>query len=131
MKKAIRLLILISALCAFVNAESKTEYAPNVVAGHGKNGFAWGQWTQTVKEAPVKEVRMRLQRIKGGDNAYVNLRFGRKGQALDGGKRVYLKDGKEVVVTWNVGGTSPGGQPLILNAYNCEVKVMKVAVIHK
>jgi len=109
--------------------ESKKEYAPNSIVGHGKNGFAWGQWTQTIKEAPVKEVRMRLKRIKGGDDAYVNLRFGRKGTALDGGKRVYLKDGKDVLVTWNVGGTSPGNQPLILNAYNCEVKVLKVAVI--
>ena len=112
-------------------AESKAEYSPNVVAGDGKNGNVWSQWTQNVKEAPVKEVRMRIQRVKGSDKTYVNLRFGKKGQALDGGKRIYLADGKETKVTWNVGGVSPGGQPLVLNAYDGEVKILKVAVIQE
>ena len=131
MKKIFCLLLWV--LCAFSMgiAESKAEYAPNVVAGDGKNGNVWAQWTQTVKEAPVKEVRIRLQRVKGNEKTFVNLRFGKKGQTLDGSKRVYLADGKEVVITWNVGGVSPGGQPLVLNAYDGEVKILKVAVIHQ
>lgn len=131
MKSVLGFWLLISSFSFAVLAESKTEFTPNQLVGHGKNGFAWGQWNQRLKEKPVREVRIRLQRLKGGDNAYVNLRFGRKGQTLDGGKRVYLKDGKSVLVTWKVGGVAPGGQPLILNAYNGEVRATNVTVIYQ
>lgn len=86
--------------------------------------------SQTVKEAPVKEVHIHLQRVKGSEKTFVNLRFGPKGQTLDGSKRVFLKDTKAVWVRWNVGNTAPGGKPLILNAYDGEVKVNKVVVVH-
>lgn len=123
-------LVFVMMGCSALYAESKAEYAPKMVIGDGKNGNVWGQWSQTVKEASVKEVHVHLHRVKGSENTYVNLRFGKKGQALDGAKRVYLKDTKAVWVRWNVGNTAPGGKPLILNAYDGEVKVNKVVVVN-
>lgn len=130
MKKSMCLVLLVIGCCTVLYAESKTEYAPNSVVGDGKNGNAWGQWSQTLKEAPVKEVHVHLQRVKGTDETYVNLRFGKNGQTLDGSKKVHLKGTKAMWVRWNVGNTAPGGKPLILNAYDGEVKVNKVVVVH-
>lgn len=127
MKNYVALFVCLLMTGSVLLAESKAEYSPNVVAGDGKNGNAWGQWVQNVKDAPVKEVRMRLKHLKG-DKVYVNLRF-KGGNALDGGKRVYLEPGKDLKVTWNVGDQNPNGKPLVLNAYDGEVKVLKVAVI--
>ncbi|MDF3130276.1 hypothetical protein P0Y35_13795 [Kiritimatiellaeota bacterium B1221] len=129
MKKIFCVLVCIFAVSSMGFAESKAEYSPNVVVGDGKNGNAWGQWEKSVKDAPVKEVRMRVKHIKG-DKAYINLRF-KGGDALDGGKRIYLTPGKEAKVSWNVGGQHPNGKPLVLNAYDGEVKILKVAVIQQ
>lgn len=125
------LLLLCMGMTLSVQAEAKKEFAPNVLIGDGKNGNSGTRWNVMLAERPVKEVRIRLQRVKGDNNTFVNLRFGPKGQTLDGGKRVYLKDGNEQVVTWNVGGQSPGNQPLFLIGYAGEVKVLKVAVIYQ
>ncbi|WFB37334.1 hypothetical protein P3T73_06110 [Kiritimatiellota bacterium B12222] len=131
MRKMACLLLIWVGFSSFAFAESKKEYAPNVMIGDGKNGNSGTRWNMMLEERPIKEIRIRMQRVKGNDQTFVNLRFGPKGQTLDGGKRVYLKNNDEVVITWNVGGQSPGNQPLYLIGYAGEVKVMKVAVIYQ
>ena len=131
MKKFICLMLVVTGFTMAAYAESKKEFAPNVLIGDGKNGNSGTRWNIMLEEKPVKEVRIRMQRVKGDNNTFVNLRLGPKGQTLDGGKRVYLKDGNEQVITWNVGGQAPGNQPLFLIGYAGEVKVLKVAVIYQ
>lgn len=104
------------------------EYKPNIKLGDGKNGRVWGQWVQKTAEEPVDEVRAKLRRVSGDGSTYINLRFGREGHTLDGGKRIQLPDDKIVTVSWNVGDVAPKGQPLIMNAYNGEVFVEYITV---
>lgn len=87
-----------------------------------------GQWVQAVREAPVKRVVARVRSLSTSRKTYINARFGRGGTTFEGGRRVYLEPGQEVDVEWNVGGQTPGGQPLILNAYEGKVLLLRVVV---
>jgi hypothetical protein len=122
-------LVCVVALNARVCAKDQVEeYKPKVTIGDGKEGRVFKQWIQATREAPVAEVRAKVRKVKGGGDCYLNLRFGRKGSALDGGKRIPLPDNKVVTVSWNVGNVNPGGQPLIMNAYKGEVLVEYITV---
>lgn len=102
-------------------------FSVNQVVGDGKNGRTFAKWTQSLPERPVESVSVTVRRQSGGDNTYVNLRFG-SGATFENGKREYVRGGGTMTLTWNVGGVVPNGQPLVLNAYDGEVFVQSARV---
>lgn len=102
-------------------------YPVNQVIGDGKSGRTFAKWTQGIPERGVQSVSITMRRQSGGDNTYVNLRFG-SGATFENGKREYLRGGGTMTFTWNVGGMAPNGQPLVLNAYDGEVFVQSARI---
>jgi len=103
-------------------------FEPNVVISDGKEGRPWAKWSQPIKEHPVKQVIAVLRRESGGDDTFVNLRFGDGGQAFEGGRRVHLKSNKKQKVVWQVHNEEPNGRPLVMNAYHGTVRVLGVSI---
>ncbi|HMO49705.1 MAG TPA: hypothetical protein PKE26_02610 [Kiritimatiellia bacterium] len=133
--KIYRMMLLALAVMAFaMPVEAKKdkvdEYKPNAVYGDGKGGRRWGQFNQALPEKVYYQVKVKMRRVSGGDDTFVNLRFGKEGQTLDGSKRVYLKSNDWVEEIWRFDRTTPGAKPLILNAYNGEVEVQWVRAFH-
>ena len=111
-------------------AEDATDsYDIRITAGDGKNGRVFAKWQELIQDRPVETVSVRLQKRSGGADAYVNLRFG-SGATFENGRRIALTDGRPQTVTWNVNGARSGGQPLVLNAYNCEVDINSAEVVY-
>lgn len=100
------------------------DFHPRVEISDGKNGRAFRKWTQPIKEFQVHEVRAKLYRRSGGDDCYVNLRFG-DGDTFESGKRAFLTTNEAVEVRWSIN-AAPGGKPLVMNAYNGTVYVRYV-----
>lgn len=125
--------VLVVGLVAAIPAEAKKDkkemFEPDLVCGDGKDGRRWGQFNQILPDYNYYEVRVKMRRVSGGDDTFVNLRFGRDGKTLDGGKRVYLRDDKVVEEVWRFDHIRPGNTPLILNAYKGEVEVIRVLAI--
>jgi len=111
-----------------VLAFSEQEFEPSLSISDGKDGRLFAKWIQPVLERPVKTVRVRLRKESGGEDTFVNLRFGEDGHTFENGRRVYLADNEMQVVTFDVAGQSPNGKPLVMNAYNGVVLVKKVAI---
>jgi hypothetical protein len=105
------------------------QFEPKMVCGDGKDGRRWAQFNQVLPDFTYYEVRVKMRRVSGGNETFVNLRFGRDGQTLDGSKRVYLRDDKVVEETWRFDRIRPGNKPLVLNAYNGEVEVLRVRAV--
>ena len=118
------------ALPALAKKDLVEEYKPNAIYSDGKKGRRWGQFSQILPEKAYYQAKVKMRRVSGGDDTFVNLRFGKDGATLDGSKRVYLKSGDTVEETWTFDRTVPNGKPLILNAYNGEVEVFRVLVWH-
>ncbi len=93
----------------------------------GKAGRRFGQWRQQVQERQIQSILVILQKSSGGKDTFVNLRFN-GGQTFDNGRRVYLQDTNVQSVEFNLAGTAPQGQPLVLNVYNGEVHLSTVVV---
>ncbi len=118
------------ALPALAGKDKVEQFKPNLVISDGKSGRRWGQFNQTLPEKSYYQAKVQMKRVSGGDDTFVNLRFGREGQTLDGSKRVYLKSKDVVEETWTFNRTAPNGKSLILNAYNGEVEVLRVQIWH-
>lgn len=116
---------------AGLNVQAEQEFKPNVDLSDGKGGRPFKKWVQTVKERPVKKVAVNVQRTSGGDDTFINLRFGDKGKTFENGKRVYLKSGEKRRVEFLVNTETPNGRPLVLNAYNGVVKLRWVGVYYQ
>lgn len=113
---------------ALAKKDNVEQFEPRIVCGDGKNGRRWGQFNQVLPDFTYYEVRVKMRRVSGGNDTFVNLRFGRDGQTLDGSKRVYLRDNEVVEETWRFERIRPK-EPLILNAYNGEVEVLRVRAV--
>lgn len=87
-----------------------------------------GKWKQAIQEKPVKRVDCQVERVSGGDDTYINFRFGDKGKTFPDGKRYYLTKSGRIKLQVPANGVSPGGQPLVINAYNGTVKIVYVTV---
>lgn len=112
-----------------VSTSWSDDFSVGYVIGDGKGGRQFRQWTQPVAEKTVKSVTVTLRRHSGGKDTFVNLRFGRDGHTFENGRRVYLNDNSTQRVTWNVN-QAPGGEPLVLNAYQGEVYLELAQVIY-
>ena len=125
-----KVLICLLGLAIVLPAAAKViqEFSPRVVIGDGKNGRVFKKWVQPVKNLPIYEVRAKLYRQSGGNDCYVNLRFGEDGAAFENGRRVHLTTSDSVEVRWKVGNQKPNGKPLVMNAYNGTVLVRYVTV---
>lgn len=134
MKTAIKLTISLVFFGLFLTeisiAQNQDNFTPNLTIGDGSDGRIWSQWRQSVRELPIEEIAIKLRKTKGGDEAFVNLRF-EGGQTLESGKREYLKDNNTQNLTWVIGGESPRGKQLVLNAYKAEVFVEAVRVKYR
>lgn len=133
MKNTIKLatsFILLILFAEGVIAQSQDNFTPNIKIGDGSGGRVWAQWRQTVRELPIEEVGVRLRRVSGGNDAYVNLRYD-GGQTFENGKRVYLKDGGVKNISWDISGISPRGKQLVLNIYKGEAVIEAVSVKYK
>jgi hypothetical protein len=119
-------LLIISILFLFTQIAIASDYTPQLIIGDGKSGRVFSQWKQLIDEKQVQNVTIRLQKRAGGNDTFVNLRFGR-GDTFENGRRVYLTDTSMQTVTWNVA-AAPNGQELVLNAYNGEVYVESVRI---
>ena len=122
--------LFIAGLCAIpliAVASVVQEFSPRVEISDGKDGRVFRKWVQPIREFRVHEVRAKLYRKAGGDDCYVNLRFGNDGDTFEGGKRVRLTTDEGVEARWTVN-ASPNGKPLVMNAYNGTVYVRYVTV---
>lgn len=114
-------------LCLYLPGRVLAEdYSLGYQISDGKNGRLFKQWTQPIKESPVQSVSITLRKDSGGNDTFVNLRFGR-GDTFENGRRVFLTHTGTQTVSWNVG-QAPNGEPLVLNAYNGEVYVESARV---
>lgn len=111
------------------SAEPDRQTIPvGISIGDGKGGRIYSQWQNILPNKPVEKIQIRLQKRSGGNDAYVNLRFG-NGSKFDNTRQVSLTEGgAPQTITWDTNGASSGGQPLILSAYNCEVDVTSADV---
>ena len=110
------------------NATTSDSFQVNQVLGDGKNGNTWSQWSQPVNNGTITVVRAEVKRVKGGNDTFINLRFG-SGQAFGNGKQTFLTHDKYQTVRWNVN-QSGNGKPLVMNAYNGEVLLRNVVVVY-
>lgn len=128
MKIKIVSMVILSVVFATASLFAETRNLPGgQTIGDGKNGRTYSKWSANLGDEQVNRVTVRLRKKSGGNDAYVNLRFG-DGQTFENGKREYLADNSSRSVSWNVGGQRSGGQPLMLLAYNGEVIVESVSV---
>ena len=98
------------------------------VFSDGKGGRIWRQWRQSIPERTVERVEVVLTRVSGGDDTFVNLRYG-DGETFEHGKQFHVRADQKETAAWEVS-APPLGQPLVLNAYNGEVRVDKVIVYY-
>ena len=104
-------------------AMAEQRFQPNVVISPQT-----GKWTQPIQNRPVSRIDCQVDRVSGGDDTYINFRFGNDGHTVPGGKRFYLtKDGR-TKLRIPLDGMSPNGKPLVVNAYNGSVKIVFVTV---
>ncbi len=87
-----------------------------------------GKWKQAINEKPVVRIDCQIIRISGGDDTYINFRFGDDGNTFPSGKRFHLTSDKQTQLKVPVNGMSPNGEPLVINAYNGSVKIVVVTV---
>lgn len=90
-----------------------------------------GKWKQAVNEKPVKQIDCQVVRVSGGDDTYINFRFGDDGKTFPGGKRFYVTKSERMKFSVPANGVSPNGKPLVINAYKGSVKITHVTVIYK
>ena len=109
---------------------TQEQYIIKQTLSDGKNGRAYSQWSQQIRQQGVTKVTAKLQKLSGSSDTYVNLRFG-SGKTFENGRRTYLNDEGETTVSWNVGGKSPREKPLVLNAYHGEVLLHSIDVYYK
>jgi hypothetical protein len=122
------LIALLLGLSANAYAGSQDEeFKVARITSDGKNGRPFSQIRQKVAERPIASVTVRLQKQTGGNDTFVNLRFG-SGQTFESGRREALTDTQSKTITWNLDGQTPNGQPLVFNAYNGEVYVHSLSV---
>jgi hypothetical protein len=132
MKTLLRSFAVAAALLAVLPAsakEHKHEFKPRATLGDGKKGHAWGQFSEKVEERHISRIAMTVTRKAGGDDTFLNVRFGKDGATLDGSKREYLKSNDRAILEWRVN-QKPGGKPVVVNAYNGEVFVENVVVFY-
>ncbi len=122
-------LFCLAAAPAFAK-EHKHEFKPNTNFGDGKGGRVFKQFNEKVEERHISRIAMTVSRRSGGEDTFLNVRFGREGATLDGSKREYLKNDKRTILEWKVN-QKPGGKPVIVNAYNGEVFVENVVIFYE
>ena len=128
-RAAIAALSLWALSAAHLQAEQQFE--PKLDLSDGKDGRPNVRWKQQVQERPIAKVAVQVWRVSGGDDTFINLRYGDKGDTFENGKRVYLKDDKKQRVEFQVNGEAPNGRPLVLIAYNGVVKLRWVGVYYQ
>ena len=106
-------------------AEQDQHIEVEQVLGDGKNGNVFRDWGANLREATISRVTAVVQRVRGGNDTYVNLRFG-DGGTFDNGKRVPVGSQTQEV-SWNVG-SAPNGKPLVLKAYSGEVLLKSLTI---
>lgn len=105
-------------ILSFTSASSADNFVPqNKRIGDGSDGAPFGRWTHSPQNIAISQVSFKLRKFSGGDDAYLNLRFG-DGDTFENGRRVYIQDNSQNTVTFSAGNKSPNGQQLVLNAYN-------------
>lgn len=107
------------------------EFDVNMDISDGKDGRPFAKWIQGIKDKPVDRVNVVVKKVSGGDDTFINIRFGEDGQTLDNSKRAHITNDEKQKVKFVVGGQSAGGKPLVINAYNGVVKIKRVIVQYK
>jgi hypothetical protein len=118
-------------LCFLIPLSVDAQQTMNVnqTLGDGKDGAVFAKWIQGANEQTIERVVAVVQKTKGGGDTFINLRFGENGATFENGKRVQLQDQNSRQVSWNVG-SSPNGQPFVMNAYNGEVLLKSVTIFY-
>lgn len=128
------LLLLATGLFACRPVELKNDkfvtYHPAAIYGDGKNGRRDGAFSEVLPAGTYYGVRVQMRRVAGGDDTFVNLRFGPDGDSLQNGRRVYLTNNKVMQETWHFDRINPGEKPLVLTVYNGEVEVLRLQAAH-
>ena len=87
-----------------------------------------GKWKSAIREQPVKMIGCTVKRVSGGDDTYINFRFGDDGSTFPAGQRFYLTTDERVSLKVPANGQLPGNKPLVINAYNGTVKIIYITV---
>ena len=101
----------------------------NQKIGDGSNGRPFAKWVRGIDNRKVEKISFTIQRLQGGKDSYVNLRF-EGGDTFGGGKRfssISSVSAKTYEVEVN---ESPNGKPLIMTAYNGEFNLVDVTIIY-
>jgi hypothetical protein len=129
MKKLLTSIIVTLGLCVALNPLYAEKYTPKKVLGDGKDGRVFANYEQAINAKPVKEIHAIAEQVSGGADTYINVRFG-DGNTLENGRRIPIV-GKKSRVKWTVGGVSANGKPMVIKAYNGEVRLIWVEIIHQ
>jgi len=114
----------LAALVAFgATARAEQKFHPGVVISPQT-----GKWKQAINEKPVTRIDCQVVRVSGGDDTFINFRFGDDGQAFPGGQRFYVKQTDTLKLKIPANGIRPNGKPLVVNAYNGSVKILHLTV---
>jgi hypothetical protein len=101
----------------------------NQTIGDGKDGRPYSKWTFQPENYPIMNIAITARRTSDSKETYLNLRI--KGQqTFEGGKREYLRNTNDTVLTWNTGGKATGNKPIELNAYGGEVYISKATITY-
>lgn len=100
----------------------------NVQISDGKQGRVWNKWSRVVKEQTVVSVVATIKKNSGGNDTFINLRYG-KGNTFENGKQVFLGNNQTTTAHWTVQ-EKPNGRPLVLNAYKGVVQVISVKIVY-
>ena len=102
-------------------AEAEQKFKPNVVISSQT-----GKWKQAINEKPVKKIDCQVVRVSGGDDTFINFRFGDDGKTFPNGQRFQVTKSDRMKFSVPGNGIQPNGKPLVINAYKGSVKITHV-----
>jgi hypothetical protein len=104
-----------------------SQFSPNIILSDGKDGRVWQQWKQSINNSPISSIVAQVQKVSGGNDTFVNLRFGND-NALENGRQFFVGNGARTTLTWNLNGAIANGKPLVMNAYKGEVRLLYLKI---
>jgi hypothetical protein len=104
-------------------ARAEQKFEPKQVIG-GANG----KWKQAIEDKPILRIDCQVERVSGGDDVFINFRFADDGKTFPGGKRFPVNKDQRIKVEVPGNGVRSGGKPLVVNAYNGQVRLVSVVV---
>ena len=113
-------------VCLAMPARAEQKFEPKLVIGE-----AIGKWKQQIQDKPIERIDCQVERVSGGDDVFINFRFGDDGKAFPGGKRFAVNKSQRMKIEVPGHGIRSGGKPLVVNAYQGTVRLVVMTIHYK